>query len=182
MIIIALKGKNGSGKSTVAAMLAKKLDEKRISNKVLSFAEPLKSIANKMIYHGEGSNPQWEDREFKDKNRNSLEWIANAIKESFDFNPFVFQVLSDLSAFLVEKEEDTSVAIVSDLRFLEEYEGLSNWCSTQTDKLIVIEVTNPLTHNNPDEYQLKDIPHDYTIEFNAYIEQQIEVLIETILN
>ena len=42
MKIIALKGKNGSGKSTVASMLAKKLDEKGISNKVFSFAESAK--------------------------------------------------------------------------------------------------------------------------------------------
>jgi thymidylate kinase len=172
MIIISLKGKNGSGKSTVAAMLAKKLDEKGISNKILSFAEPLKKIVDKLYTF---TGIAWEDRGEKEINRDKLEETANVIKESLNFNPFVTQLLNQLDLLY----DTAKVVIVSDLRFESEYNGLYNWL--ETDDLYVLEILNKLTDNNPDEYQLKDIPSDDVIVFDSEIENQLDHYLDSIL-
>lgn len=172
MKIIALKGKNGSGKSTVASMLAKKLDEKGISNKVLSFAEPLKKIYDKL----QPDNIDWNNREDKELVRHSLDFLANeAIKPAFSFNPFVQELLNQLDLLY----DNTSVVIVSDLRFESEYSGLYNWL--ETDDLHVLEITNSLTDNTPEEYQLSLIPSDDIIEFNSEIETQLDNYLNSIL-
>lgn len=172
MKIIALKGKNGSGKSTVAAMLAKKLDEKGISNKVLSFAEPLKKIVNYMY----DDVIDFENRKEKENSRNLLELTANAIKSSFSFNPFVYQMCRRLEAYYAY---ETEVCIISDLRFESEYVGLYNWL--ETDDLEVLEIQNVLTDNNPDEYQLKDIPSHSVLHFDSDLENNLEVYLNSIL-
>lgn len=185
MKIIALKGKNGSGKSTVAAMLAKKLDEKGISNKVLSFAEPLKKISDKLKGHPQN----WENRSFKDLYRKTrLEDIANAIKSSFSFNPFARQVLNSIYDFDTELtivdiwREKQSVVIISDLRFKDELEALGNWVEEEPeDEVIVLEITNPLTDNNPPEYDLDLIVSNKTLNFDSTIEVQISTLIEELV-
>jgi len=184
MKIIALKGKNGSGKSTVAAMLAKKLDEKDISNKVLSFAEPLKKIVN-YIYD---DVIDFENRKEKENNRNLLEITADAIKSSFSFNPFAKEVLNSIYNFDTELamvdilREKQSVVIISDLRFKDELEGLGNWIEEELeDELIVVEITNPLTDNNPSEYDELLIKSDKTLIFGKDIEDQLDSLLVEIL-
>jgi hypothetical protein len=184
MIIIALKGKNGSGKSTVAAMLAKKLDEKGISNKVLSFAEPLKKIVN-YIYD---DVIDFENRKEKENNRNLLETTADAIKSSFSFNPFAKEVLNSIYNFDTELavvdiwREKQSVVIISDLRFKDELEALGNWVEEEPeDEVIVLEITNPLTDNNPPEYDLDLIVSNKTLNFDSTIEVQISTLIEELV-
>ena len=172
MKIIALKGKNGSGKSTVAAMLAKKLDEKGISNKVLSFAEPLKKIVNYMY----DDVIDFENRKEKENNRNLLELTANAIKSSFSFNPFVYQMYKRLDAYYAY---ETEVCIISDLRFVSEYNGLYDWL--ETDDLTVVEISNVLTNNNPPEYDELLIKADKILTFDSTIEVQISTLIEELL-
>jgi hypothetical protein len=184
MKIIALKGKNRSGKSTVAAMLAKKLDEKGVSNKVLSFAEPLKKIVDKAFFPKK-SPLNWENRDEKEVGRNLLETTADAVKENFNFNPFVLQLLNQLTIFDTELamvdiwREKQFVVIISDLRFEDEYSGLQNWLSD--DELIVVEITNPLTDNNPSEYDLDLINSDKTLIFGKDIEVQLDSLIKEIL-
>jgi tRNA uridine 5-carbamoylmethylation protein Kti12 len=184
MKIIALKGKNGSGKSTVAAMLAKKLDEKGISNKVLSFAEPLKKIIN-YIYD---DVIDFENRKEKENNRNLLETTATAIKSSFSFNPFAKEVLNSIYNFDTELamvdilREKQSVVIISDLRFKDELEVLGNWIEEELeDELIVVEIQNTLTQNNPSEYDLDLIKADKTLIFRKDIEDQLDSLIKEIL-
>jgi len=146
MKIIAIKGKNSSGKSTVAAMLAKKLDEKGISNKVLSFAEPLKKIATELY----ATPVDWENRMQKDLYRHNLELLADAIKFAFSFNVFAEELLINLGNFWDYKAVE-QVAIISDLRFESEYKSLLNF-SQEEDELIIIEIKNKLTDNNPPEY------------------------------
>jgi tRNA uridine 5-carbamoylmethylation protein Kti12 len=184
MKIIALKGKNGSGKSTVAAMLAKKLDEKGVSNKVLSFAEPLKKIVN-YIYD---DVIDFENRKEKENNRNLLETTADAIKSSFSFNPFAKEVLNSIYNFDTELamvdilREKQSVIIISDLRFKDELEVLGNWIEEELeDEVIVVEIDNPLTRNNPSEYDLDLIKTDKTLIFGKDIEVQIDELLTNIL-
>jgi energy-coupling factor transporter ATP-binding protein EcfA2 len=172
MKIIALKGKNGSGKSTVAAMLAKKLDEKGVSNKVLSFAEPLKKIVN-YIYD---DVIDFENRKEKENNRNLLETTADAIRSSFSFNPFVYQVCRQLDYCYAY---DIEICIVSDLRFESESDGIYSWL--ETDDLTIVEITNPLTDNNPSEYDLDLIKADKTLIFGKDIEVQIDELLNSIL-
>ena len=172
MKIIALKGKNGSGKSTVAAMLAKKLDEKGVSNKVLSFAEPLKKIVNYMY----DDVIDFENRIEKEDNRNLLETTADAIKSSFTFNPFVYQMCRRLEAYY---DYETEVCIISDLRFESEYDGLYSWL--ETDDLTIVEISNVLTNNNPEEYDELLIKADKILTFNSTIETQAELLIEELL-
>jgi len=171
MIIIALKGKNGSGKSTVAAMLAKKLDEKGISNKVLSFAEPLKKIVN-YIYD---DVIDFENRKEKESNRNLLETTADAIKSAFSTNVFAKELRHKLIRPI------TDVTIVSDLRFDSEYFELADFVWGTEDKLIVVEIKNKLTENNPSEYDLDLIKADKTLIFDGSIETQIELLMEELL-
>jgi energy-coupling factor transporter ATP-binding protein EcfA2 len=173
MKIIALKGKNGSGKSTVAAMLAKKLDEKGVSNKVLSFAEPLKTF---MDLTTKAKREFWEIRKFKEDNRKVIEDFASAIKESFSFNPFSYQVCIDLDSCYAK---EIQVVIISDLRFQSEYDGLYNWL--ETEDLTVIEITNPLTQNNPPEYDELLIKANKTLIFGKDIEIQLDSLIKEIL-
>lgn len=168
-----LKGKNGSGKSTVATMLSQKLTEKGISTKVLAFADPLKKIADKITNKEEN----WENREFKNENRDSLELVANAIKTSFNFNPFVQEILNQLDILL---SYDGTVAIISDLRFESEYNGLYNYVESDR-QLIVVEIKNPLTHNTPSEYDLDLIPTDKIINFDVTVEEQIDNLIEKLI-
>jgi dephospho-CoA kinase len=184
MKIIALKGKNGSGKSTVAVMLAKKLDEKSISNKVLSFAEPLKKIVN-YIYD---DVIDFENRKEKENNRNLLETTADAIKSSFSFNPFAKEVLNSIYNFDTELamvdilREKQSVVIISDLRFKDELEVLGNWIEEELeDEVIVVEITNPLTDNNPSEYDLDLIKANKTLIFGKDIEVQLDSLIKEVL-
>jgi dephospho-CoA kinase len=184
MVIIALKGKNGSGKSTVAAMLAKKLDEKGISNKVLSFAEPLKKIVN-YIYD---DVIDFENRKEKESNRNLLETTADAIKSSFSFNPFAKEILNSIYKFDTELarvdiwREKQSVIIISDLRFKDELEVLGNCIEEELeDELIVVEIDNPLTQNNPSEYDLGLIKADFILNFDGSIETQINDLLTKIL-
>jgi Mrp family chromosome partitioning ATPase len=172
MIIIALKGKNGSGKSTVAAMLAKKLDEKGISNKVLSFAEPLKKIVN-YIYD---DVIDFENRKEKESNRNLLETTADAIKFSFSFNPFVYQICRQLDYCY---SYDIEVCIISDLRFESESDGIYSWL--ESDDLTIVEITNPLTDLNPPEYDELLIKADKTLIFDGTIETQINGLLTEIL-
>lgn len=172
MKIIALKGKNGSGKSTVAAMLAKKLDEKGISNKVLSFAEPLKKIVNYMY----DDVIDFENRIEKEDNRNLLETTANALHASFSFNPFVYQMYKRLDAYYAY---ETEVCIISDLRFVPEYNGLYDWL--ETDNLTVVEISNVLTSNNPPEYDLDLIVSNKTLNFDSTIEVQIDSLLKELL-
>lgn len=187
MKIIALKGKNGSGKSTVAAMLAKKLDERGISNKVLSFAEPLKKILNK-LENFDTPLIDFENRQEKDKFRYKLEDLANAVKSSFSFNPFARQVLNNIYDFDTELaivdiwREKQSVVIISDLRFKDELEALGNWVEEETeDEVIVVEILNKLTQNNPDEYDEKLLIPDKFIIFDSTLEAQLEQLLIDIL-
>lgn len=175
MKIIALKGKNGSGKSTVAAMLAKKLDEKGISNKVLSFAEPLKKIVDKAFFPKK-SPLNWENRDEKEVGRNLLETTADAIKENFNFNPFVQQLLNLLDLYY----DTTSVIIISDLRFESELSGLQNWLSSGDD-LEILEITNVLTNSNPIEYDENLIFSNEIIIFDSTLEKQINTFLESIL-
>jgi cytidylate kinase len=175
MIIIALKGKNGSGKSTVAAMLAKKLDEKGISNKVLSFAGPLKKIVN-YIYD---DVIDFENRKEKENNRNLLETTADAIKSSFNFNPFLVQITDSISTNMLQKN-GLGVAIISDLRFESEYIGLKQYI-VNSDNFIVVEISNVLTQNNPSEYDLDLIKADFILNFDGTIENQLDKLIKEIL-
>lgn len=172
MKIIAIKGKNGSGKSTVAAMLAKKLDEKGISNKVLSFAEPLKKIVDKL--HTSGGF-DWEDRDTKNYNRNLLEECANAIKSAFSTNVFAKEIRHKLIRPV------TDVTIISDLRFDSEHFELKDFVWGSGDKLIILEIKNKLTDNNPPEYELDKIPSDYTLIFNSEIETQLDNYLNSIL-
>lgn len=173
MKIIAIKGKNGSGKSTVAAMLAKKLDEKGISNKVLSFAEPLKKIVNYMY----DDVIDFENRKEKENSRSLLELTANALHASFSFNPFVYQIYKRLDAYYAY---ETEVCIISDIRFISEYNGLYDWL--ETDDLTVVEINNVLTNNNLSEYDLDLINSDKILTFDSSIETQIEQLLTSILN
>jgi hypothetical protein len=180
MIIIALKAKNGAGKTTVATMLSKKLDEKGISNKVLSFAEPLKKIVDKAFFPKK-SPLNWENRDEKEVGRNLLETTADAIKSSFSFNPFGQQMLNQLTIFDTNNLYDpNSVAIISDLRFEDEYSGLQNWLSSD-DELFVLEIQNVLTDNNPPEYDELLIKADKTLIFGKDIEVQLDSLIKEIL-
>jgi hypothetical protein len=187
MKIIALKGKNGSGKSTVAAMLAKKLDEKGVSNKVLAFAEPLKKIVDKAFFPKK-SPLNWENRDEKEVGRNLLETTADAIKSSFSFNPFAKEVLNSIYNFDTELamvdiwREKQSVVIISDLRFKDELEVLGNWIEEELeDELIVVEIQNTLTQNNPSEYDLDLITANKTLIFGKDIEVQLDSLIKEIL-
>lgn len=180
MKIIALKGKNGSGKSTVAAMLAKKLDEKGISNKVLSFAEPLKKIVNYMY----DDVIDFENRIEKEDNRNLLETTADAIKASFSTNIFATEVLNKIKVFEAAKKDlwEENVTIISDLRFASEHFALANSIDNDwEDELIVVEIQNSLTQNNPPEYDLDLIVPNKTLNFDSTIEVQIDVLIEELL-
>jgi energy-coupling factor transporter ATP-binding protein EcfA2 len=184
MIIIALKGKNGSGKSTVAAMLAKKLDEKGISNKVLSFAEPLKKIVN-YIYD---DVIDFENRKEKENNRNLLETTADAIKSSFSFNPFAEELVKQIKDYDFQVstgdiwETKPSFVIVSDLRFDSEHFALANCIDNDwEDELIVVEIQNILTQNNPSEYDLDLIKANKTLIFGKDIEVQLDSLIKEIL-
>jgi energy-coupling factor transporter ATP-binding protein EcfA2 len=180
MIIIALKGKNGSGKSTVARFLSQKLTEKGVTNKVLAFADPLKRIVNNLTNGGYN----WDNREIKDKGgRSLLENYADAIKDSFSFNPFFSQVYKDIQDFQLNEmwssKEDKFVAIISDLRFKSEYEYFP---ALQTlGKVVVVEIDNPLTRNNPSEYDLDAIPSNKTLVFNSKVEEQIDALITELL-
>jgi adenylate kinase family enzyme len=188
MIIIALKGKNGSGKSTVAAMLAKKLDEKGISNKVLSFAEPLKRIASKTIKNIFKEEVDWEDRVSKDLYRDKLEELADIIKESFSTNVFAEELVKKIKDYDFQVstgdiwETKPSFVIVSDLRFDSEHFALANYIDNDCeDELIVVEITNPLTDNNPPEYDEELIKADKTLIFGKDIEVQLDSLIKEIL-
>jgi len=184
VVIIALKGKNGSGKSTVAVMLAKKLDEKGISNKVLSFAEPLKKIVN-YIYD---DVIDFENRKEKENNRNLLETTADAIKSSFSFNPFAEELVKKIKDYDFQVstgdiwETKPSFVIVSDLRFDSEHFALANCIDNDCeDELIVVEITNPLTDNNPSEYDLDLIKANKTLIFGKDIEVQLDSLIKEVL-
>lgn len=175
MIIIALKGKNGSGKSTTAALISKALDKRGLSNKVLSFAEPLKKLTNKIVYSGKVEESDWDDRGFKERNRKALEKVAEGIKSSFSFNPFAKEIRYKLLRPAV------NVCIISDLRFYSEHFELEGFVWGTDDRLIVIEITNPLTQNNPSEYDLDKIESNYSIQFNNQVEQQIEEILDKIL-
>ena len=188
MIIIALKGKNGSGKSTVAAMLAKKLDEKGVSNKVLSFAEPLKKIANEINNYGMQESPDWDYRPFKEQHRHTLEHLANAIKYAFSTNVFAEELVKQIKDYDFQVstgdiwETKPSFVIVSDLRFDSEHFALANCIDNDwEDELIVVEITNPLTDNNPSEYDLDLIKANKTLIFGKDIESQIDELLTNIL-
>ena len=188
MKIIALKGKNGSGKSTVAAMLAKKLDEKGISNKVLSFAEPLKKVIQKVhsIYYK--TELDLEDRGTKEDYRELLETYANAIKESFSFNPFAEELLRQIKDYNYQVTTGDiwgikpSFVIVSDLRFDSEHFALANSIDNDwEDELIVVEIQNSLTQSNPPEYDLDLIVPNKTLNFDSTIEVQIDSLLKELL-
>jgi energy-coupling factor transporter ATP-binding protein EcfA2 len=187
MKIIALKGKNGSGKSTVAAMLAKKLDEKGISNKVLSFAEPLKKIVDKAFFPKK-SPLNWENRDEKEVGRNLLETTADAIKSAFSTNVFAEELVKKIKDYDFQVstgdiwETKPSFVIVSDLRFDSEHFALANCIDNDCeDELIVVEITNPLTDNNLSEYDLDLIKANKTLIFGKDIEVQLDSLIKEIL-
>jgi len=188
MKIIALKGKNGSGKSTVAAMLAKKLDEKGISNKVLSFAEPLKKIFNKMSTQATGLEFDFENRGIKTEFRKDLEHIADAIKSAFSTNVFAEELVKQIKDYDFQVstgdiwETKPSFVIVSDLRFDSEHFALANCIDNDwEDELVIVEIQNTLTQNNPSEYDLDLIPTNKTLNFDSNIEVQISALIEELL-
>jgi hypothetical protein len=157
-------------------MLSQKLTEKGISNKVLSFAEPLKKITEKI----KGGTLDWENRQVKENNRSTLHNLANAIKDFFSFNPFSSELLGKIATESLIN--NTKVTVISDLRFEDEYCSLWNWFSEEPkDELIVIEITNPLTDNNPPEYDLEAIPSNKIINFDSSLENQINQLIQELL-
>lgn len=174
MKIIALKGNNGSGKSTIAALIASKLSEKGIDNKVLAFADAPKRSFNKY----KGITIDWENREQKELYRKEFKKYCESIKEEFNYNLFVYQIIQELNK-LYDFFNKSNIAIVSDLRFLEEYETLMGWCSEDAEKLIVIEIQNTLTPGS--EYELDKISSDYVIQFNSNLEEQIDNILKEIL-
>lgn len=179
MKIIALKGNNGSGKSTVSALIASKLSEKGIDNKVLAFADPLKKILKEIQYYEFGQDYNIEDRTVKNSKRNDLEQYANIIKESFSKNPFIWEIVDQLCSFNINSHlSPDEVAIISDLRFEDEYRTLKRFAH-DGDELIIIEIQNTLTPGS--EYELDKINSDYVIQFNSNLEEQIDNILKEIL-
>jgi hypothetical protein len=78
--------------------------------------------------------------------------------------------------------EKQSVVIISDLRFKDELEVLGNWIEEELeDEVLVVEISNVLTQNNPSEYDLDLIKADKTLIFGKDIEDQLDSLIKEIL-
>jgi hypothetical protein len=71
------------------------------------------------------------------------------------------------------------ISIISDLRFFSEYEILQDWDIYTHHKVIVIEITNSFATEG--KYELDKIPHDYSIEFNGFIEKELDSILKEIL-
>ena len=113
MKIIAISGHAGSGKDTIASILAKKIEGRGESAMVTHYADVLKYICR--TYLG------WDGK--KDtEGRSLLQYVGTDICRKKDINFFVNFMVSILGFF----EDMWDYAILSDVRFQNEIDGLTS--------------------------------------------------------
>lgn len=122
MRIIAISGKVGSGKDTLAGILTRLLNQRGFSVESFAFADRLKRAIAYMRNEDEGL---YYSREGKDggeaERRQLLENVGKAAC-SVDKSIFIRSTYKDMSALLKGKHK--KVAIITDLRLLHEYNHL----------------------------------------------------------
>jgi RNA polymerase sigma-70 factor (ECF subfamily) len=153
-----------------------KFDCKQIYDEINKLPESTKKVFNLFVIDGYSHK---EIGVMLDISEGTSKWHLNAARQKLkeQIKDYDFQVSTgDIW------ETKPSFVIVSDLRFDSEHFALANYIDNDCeDELIVVEITNPLTDNNPSEYDEELIEADKTLIFGKDIEAQIDELLTNIL-
>ena len=131
MEIIALLGANGSGKTTIATMIKKMMEEHGDTAAIESFATPLKIIAQKFCGYDEDQK--------RNGHRLILETLAETIREQLGQGVFAYALL-DRSILL-----NADYIIIDDLRYPEELELIMEFYPF---KLILVPYSGRCEHSD----------------------------------
>ena len=162
MKIILINGKARSGKDFAAQILQKKLDK----TVKLAFADSIKDILCNTFgitrYEFDNYKNNFYNLKYDDKSltfRELIQKFGETMKEKFGNDLWAKQVVNEV------KSSESDYFIISDFRFLIEYETLSKYLGQ--DKIVTLYIQDKNLINNDShisENNLKDFKFDYIID------------------
>jgi len=170
MRVIAIAGKMGSGKSTVASMLAKHAEARGLTVEIIPFAKPLKDLATQIGWDGEKDS----------KGRRLLQLLGTDVcRDCIDKDYWAKRWRTAAEA------SEADIVIVDDVRFDNEAEALVGLMY----KMILIAKPIPwwtaawaAVTSHASEQWVPRTPH-YVLEHTAltYLDEQVRTVLTKIL-
>jgi len=176
--IIAICGEKRCGKDVLARYIVEKYGYTR-----LAFADPLKKFV-KLIFDFndiqvgiddiicDGTEKDTIDERWGISPRNAMQFFGTEIFQN-KVQELIPNINKDFFAnILLRKIKDNKTYVISDIRFLHEYEKIKNLDVT------IIRIIRPTNNSNTDEHiseqEFKKIPFDIEIVNDSTIEKYIE--------
>ncbi|CAB4197051.1 hypothetical protein UFOVP1290_571 [uncultured Caudovirales phage] len=180
MYKIAISGKAGSGKDTLAKLLRDHLDTDNCNTKILALADPVKDIVKIMfprtedyILYGPSKNralivPGVFKNDAPLTYRKLLQEIGTEVGRSY--NQSIWLNVLDYKLEMAEKNGNIKLFVVSDVRFKNEFDHLKQCGYTMIR--IFRNLDSDLDHSSETEQNsINDDLFDYVIDNNNSIEQ-----------
>jgi energy-coupling factor transporter ATP-binding protein EcfA2 len=167
---IALTGKKGEGKNTVAKIITEILNTSNIQTKELSFASPIKDFTCKVfdISHEELENT----KNYIPERRRLMQHFGTFVKNNCNEDFWINKLLESINSI------NNAVPIITDLRFLNEFNKLPKGTFTIRVKRDTI-IDNESNHISEKEIDL--IKSDEIIENNGNIQELYTEVLRIIL-
>ena len=180
--IIALTGPKGSGKDTVASMIAKRYQ----NVSVIAFADPIKKVINNLFDLDPSNNIQYDAFKRADLTYQLPGYLSHRVSarevvreigmlmRSYDEKQFTEYVVSSIAC------KSNDIWVVSDLRFDNEYMVLRSLGA----KIINIKRPNYEYDGHITERGFNDSLVDYTILNDGdlkYLDMRVESVVENII-
>lgn len=179
--IIVIAGSKGTGKSYLSNLIVNKFEQAE----VFPFAKPIKDVTQALINTFKDKELSKSYEENKNAYRPILQAIGETFRNAYDKDFWVKENFRKIKyAFSVEEKLATNVAIIDDIRYLNEFELVEKFAKDNNYKLIKIRVERPSIYNDidnhPSEVEWKSWK-DYDYWFEEYnYDSQFEKLIKEV--
>jgi dephospho-CoA kinase len=180
--IIAICGAKRTGKDVLAEHLVKEYHYERVA-----FADSLK-VAVKALFHFDDEQVQTDKKDIVDEAwgitpRTALQFFGTEIMQEKiqELLPNIKRnfCANNLKSHIADKRATDANAkfVISDMRFLHEYEMLFKIPNIRKEDIVVIRVirpsANPVVHSHISEVEYMEIPYDVVLVNNGTIENYL---------